>query len=266
MKIKLIASDMDGTFLNSKMSYDRELFKELYNKMKAKGIHFVIASSNQYYQLKSFFGDIQDEITYICENGALIFHNKENIFKRNIPKENVKKITDVLGENPLIKTCVCGLKSAYILKGDPEAKKLISLYWHRLIECDNFDNIDDDIVKFSLFAPENKKDEIEEELKEKIGHVIKPVTSGDNCIDLINPKYNKGTGIKELCNLWNISLDECMAFGDSFNDIEMLKEVKYGYAMNNADDRVKEAASYMALSNDESGVLRVIKEYLDGEC
>lgn len=263
MKIKLIASDMDGTFLNSKMSYDRELFKELYNKMKAKGIHFVIASSNQYYQLKSFFGDIQDEITYICENGALIFHNKENIFKADMPKEIVKEIADVLSDNPLIKTCVCGLKSAYISKGDLDGKELIALYWPKLIEYDNFDEIYDDIVKFSLFVPVDKKDEIQEDLEKKIGHLIKPVTSGDNCIDLINPKYNKGTGIKELCNLWNISLDECMTFGDSFNDIEMLKEVKYGYAMNNADDRVKKAASYVALSNDESGVLMAIKEYLD---
>lgn len=264
MKIKLIAVDMDGTFLHSDMSYDRELFKELFIKMRNRGIHFVVASGNQYYQIKSFFGEMQDDITYVSENGALIFDNKENIFKVKIPKETVKEITDVLNANSSIISCVCGVKNAYILKGKPETKKMVSLYFHRLIECDNFDEIDDEIVKFSLFVPEEQRNRIAEELKEKIGHLINPVTSGNIFIDLIIPEYNKGTAIKILCQRWGISLDECMAFGDSLNDLEMLENVKYSYAMKNADKKIKEIAAYETLSNDENGVLKVIKDYLEG--
>lgn len=257
---------MDGTFLDSNMSYDKVLFKKLFYRMKDKGIHFVVASGNQYYQIKSFFGEIQDEITYASENGALIFDKKENIFKISIPKNIVKDITDVLNENKNIKVCVCGVKNAYILKGQAETKKIMSLYFHKLVECENFNNIDDDIVKFSLVVPEEEKDKIEEELKEKIGHLIKPVTSGNIFIDLIIPEFNKGSAIERLCEKWNISLSECMAFGDSCNDLEMLNKVKYSYAMKNADNKVKEVAAYETLSNDENGVLKVIKEYLDADC
>jgi hydroxymethylpyrimidine pyrophosphatase-like HAD family hydrolase len=53
--IKMIAVDMDGTFLNRQMEYDRIRFWKLFEIMKKKDIKFVVASGNQYYQLISFF-------------------------------------------------------------------------------------------------------------------------------------------------------------------------------------------------------------------
>ena len=54
MGIKLIAVDMDGTFLSDNKTYNRERFMAQYHQMKARGIRFVVASGNQYYQLISF--------------------------------------------------------------------------------------------------------------------------------------------------------------------------------------------------------------------
>ena len=52
---KLIATDMDGTFLRDDMTYDRDFFATLHEKMQAQGIQWVVASGNQYFQLTSFF-------------------------------------------------------------------------------------------------------------------------------------------------------------------------------------------------------------------
>lgn len=51
---KLIATDMDGTFLRDDMTYDRDFFATLHEKMQAQGIQWVVASGNQYFQLTSF--------------------------------------------------------------------------------------------------------------------------------------------------------------------------------------------------------------------
>ncbi len=61
MSIKLIAVDMDGTFLSDQKTYNRERFMAQYQQMKAQGIRFVVASGNQYYQLISFFPEIAKE-------------------------------------------------------------------------------------------------------------------------------------------------------------------------------------------------------------
>lgn len=62
MSIKLIAVDMDGTFLSDQKTYNRERFMAQYQQMKAQGIRFVVASGNQYYQLISFFPEIDPDI------------------------------------------------------------------------------------------------------------------------------------------------------------------------------------------------------------
>ncbi|WP_281384440.1 HAD hydrolase family protein [Listeria portnoyi] len=74
MPIKLIAVDMDGTFLNNDQDYNRERFNRQYTELKKRDIRFVVASGNQYYQLKSFFPDFADEISFVAENGAYIVH------------------------------------------------------------------------------------------------------------------------------------------------------------------------------------------------
>ena len=48
--IKLIAFDMDGTFLNSQNDYDRVRFDRIFQAAKEKGIRLVANSGNQYQQ------------------------------------------------------------------------------------------------------------------------------------------------------------------------------------------------------------------------
>ena len=73
---------------------------------------------------------------------------------------------------------------------------------------------------------------------------------------------NKGKAMIELGKLLGIPREEIMAFGDGNNDLKMLKEVGMGVAMENAIPSVKEAADYVALSNDEEGVAKFIEKYV----
>lgn len=79
--IKAIAVDMDGTFLNSNNDYDRKAFLELFKKLKAKEVRFVVASGNQYAQISSFFPEIWREITFVSENGGLVFEKGNLLIK-----------------------------------------------------------------------------------------------------------------------------------------------------------------------------------------
>ena len=56
---------------------------------------------------------------------------------------------------------------------------------------------------------------------------------------------NKAKGIREYQKRYHISPEECVTFGDEYNDIEMLKAVKYGFAMDHSKEGVRAAASYI---------------------
>ena len=52
-----------------------------------------------------------------------------------------------------------------------------------------------------------------------------------------------------------------MAFGDNYNDLRMLEQVYYSFAVENANDGIKKKAKFIAPSNNENGVIKKIKEF-----
>ena len=87
-----------------------------------------------------------------------------------------------------------------------------------------------------------------------------PTTSGHGAIDLILPGCHKASGLKRLAARRGITPQQCAAFGDGGNDIEMLKYCGYSYAMGNAPQNVKDAAKYVCPSNAEDGVLVTLEK------
>lgn len=75
--IRAISVDMDGTFLDGNGEYDRARFEKIYAELMKRGIKFIVASGNQYYQLKSFFPGKDEELFMWLKMGRLFFI-KEN--------------------------------------------------------------------------------------------------------------------------------------------------------------------------------------------
>ncbi len=253
---------MDGTFLRKDNSYDRVRFRKLYKTMKERGIKFVVASGNQYYQLKSFFEGYQEEITYVAENGALIIEEGEEIFSSNIPRDDIMRVAKILEKYLEVKVCLCGRNSAYVLDTDKDFYEFASKYYHKIKMVKDFYSIEDKFLKIATETEPEISIEVLAKLQEAVGSYLEPVHSGHGSIDIILPGINKGKAISMLQRRWGIDPSECMAFGDGGNDIEMLKRVKYSYAMENAGEGVKSVAAYRTASNDLDGVIEVISEYL----
>ena len=96
MSIKLIAVDMDGTFLSDQKTYNRERFMAQYRQMKEQGIRFVVASGNQYYQLISFFPELASEISFVAENGGWVVSEGEDVFNGELAKDDFQAIVEHL--------------------------------------------------------------------------------------------------------------------------------------------------------------------------
>ena len=259
MSVKIIAVDMDGTFLTSDNTYDQERFMKQYEYMKANDIHFVVASGNQYYQLRSFFSEIQQELTFIAENGAYIVDKGEDVFVAKLEEEDIQTVLKAINKYPEVQKVVCGQKSAYISdKVDEDYYQHMNFYYHRLKKVSHFDSFDDTIFKVFLHCNEDNFETILTELKAEIGHIMTPVDCGHFGIDLIIPGINKAHGIQFLKERWQIKDGETMAFGDSGNDQEMLEEAEYSFAMANAKESVKEVSDYVIGSNNDQAVLDAI--------
>ena len=158
----------------------------------------------------------------------------------------------------------CGLESAYVSDNAPDAfVALMSKHYHRLQRISDYQNINDTLFKFSLNLPDSDIPQLIDKLHVSLDGIMKPVTSGFGFVDLIIPGLHKANGISRLLKRWQLSPQECVAIGDSGNDAEMLKLVKYAFAMGNAAESIKAIADYTTDDNNHHGALKVIQAVLD---
>lgn len=107
-----------------------------------------------------------------------------------------------------------------------------------------------------LFADLELRNQIWDEMRERSNYTV---TSSLAANLELNDKYaTKGNGLRSLCRYLGIGMDHVMAFGDSYNDMNMLQEAGIGVAMGNASDEIKAAADVITLSNDEDGVADMV--------
>ena len=85
--------------------------------------------------------------------------------------------------------------------------------------------------------------------------------SGPTMIDVMAHGVDKGSGIRFFRNYWGIAKEECMSFGDQYNDLGQFAESGYSFAMGNAAPEIKAAARFVAGTNQNDGVTRAIWQY-----
>jgi Cof subfamily protein (haloacid dehalogenase superfamily) len=251
--VQLVAVDMDGTFLTTDKTYDRGRFEKILAELKQRQIKFVVASGNQYAQLTSFFPESQ-ELTFVAENGVLIYDQNELIRESHFEKETLISMIHFLRENyPEVNMVLNSIQSAYMERHLPaEFQQFVAFYCHAL----------EKYVKFALGVPTAQTEEIARAISAAFPDKAQAVSSGHGSVDIILPHYHKANGLKFLADYWQIDPQDMMAFGDGHNDLEMLAYVGHSYAMANGAPAVLQTAKFIAPSNNESGVLQVLEDFL----
>ncbi|TKI07839.1 Cof-type HAD-IIB family hydrolase [Martelella alba] len=265
MTVKLIAVDMDGTFLDDEKNYNQARFAAQYRALRSRGIRFVVASGNQYYQLRRFFPAIADDIAFVAENGAYVLDGKEQVFCGHLPLSTVFAVLDELEQAGDVHTVVCGKENAWMRRQTPEPiVELMSRHYYRLKRYQDRREIEDNIFKFALTLSDRRIPDLKSHLERVLNGTVTPVTSGFGFVDLIIPGTHKGHGLQLLQARWHIRDDEVVAVGDSGNDREMLARAGYSFAMANAGSDIKRIARYPAGDNNSEAVLDIIDQVLAG--
>ena len=99
-------------------------------------------------------------------------------------------------------------------------------------------------------------------LIDKYGDKLLVNYAGKMWIDCTAKGVSKGNALQKLQEAFEISENETMVFGDQENDVEMFKAAYYSFAVKNAAQVAKENARFMADSNENLGVLKILKYLL----
>jgi len=257
--IKLIASDMDGTLLNSEGKIPQEFFN-VFTKLKEKNILFVAASGRQYYNLLENFYSIKDHILFIAENGTYVMQQGKELYSSFLDTSTIHELIELGRKTEGAEIVLCGKHAAYVETDKEELIEEVKKYYARYEIVDNLLEVKDHILKFTLCDFKGAADNSHKIFFPLYKDTLQIAVSGHLWLDIVNNDVNKGAAIKSIQKKLNISPEETMVFGDYFNDVEMLQSAYYSYAMENAPEGVKKHARFVAKSNTEHGVLHTIKE------
>lgn len=275
-QIKMIGLDLDGTLLNSK----KELLpytKNVLAKALEAGIHVLVATGRPYTGIPEELRVFPGMRYALTSNGARILDTEtgEVLIEHLLPLENAKKALEIIRKyDTLQEVYFDGQGYADRSKLDNIGKYHHNPYMWEYVRTSRIavpdirdvierENRDMDKLQ-ALFADMDERLAAWKELEQQEGIVL--VGSLGYNIEINAAGVNKGTGLVKLGELLGIRREEIMACGDGDNDVEMLREVGFGVAMGNAEEKAKAAADYITATNDEEGVAKAIEIFaLGGE-
>lgn len=250
MNIKMIVLDLDRTLLRSDKTISDYTIKIL-NECKRIGIKIVIASARPRRAVKFFEKQIGCE-DIICLNGAMVTINDKVIETHKIDKK--------LAHEVILK----------IMKKFPESKLSAEINDYIYANFDlneiftnmenviitDFNDILDDVDKI-IFGVENES-EINDIISLLPNNLYAKIANG-YLLQIMSNEATKLNGVKTLAEYYNVSLNDIAAFGDDYDDIEMIKHCGYGVAVANAIEDVIAVSSFITESSDEDGVAKWIE-------
>ncbi|VDG20500.1 Cof-type HAD-IIB family hydrolase [Lactiplantibacillus mudanjiangensis] len=266
MKVALIASDLDGTFLRDDHQFDRSRFQAQLDQLNTQGQHFVVASGNQLQHCIDVFEGIDGELTYVAENGGLVIDNHGHVLHESVVTPPLlTELLQLVQTEPALRGAgmsLSGKNGAYIRPVDDNAVMRYFLSDIRVVS--DLNDVDDHIYKATFSWDDRDINAQAAIINTHFAGRLRATVSGGNGLDVINPTVNKAAGLAYLQQRWQIPSSKTAVFGDNGNDLEMLREADYSYAMKNAIAPVKAAAAYQTqLDNNHDGVLHTIDQLIN---
>lgn len=272
MDIRVIATDMDGTLLDTKGQLELPRLEKILDKLDQRGIRFVIATGNEIHRMRQLLGHLAERVVLVVANGARIFENNELIQAQTWDDAMVDKaLAHFKGRECQDQFVVTAMNGGFVKKGTVFTEldkfmtpEMIEKLYQRLNFVDEFDSsLFGGVLKMSMVVGEERLDSVLQEVNDLFDGRVRAVSSGYGCIDILQDGIHKAWGLVELLKRWNLKPEQIMAFGDSENDIEMLELAGISYAMENAEEAVKRVATKVAPANSQAGVYKVLENWLE---
>ncbi len=257
--IKLIASDLDGTLLqNGAQSLPEGVIPFIKKLATEHHILFVAASGRQYPNLVRLFGSASKHMAFICENGSLVFYRDKLLAGHPMDKETALTISHDILSLPGCELQISGEKTCYLIpKNERFVDRMVNHVKNDIKLLRTPEEHPEPYYKISVFEESGIAEGHGPELLARHKDKAQCTISGKAWLDCVAPGVNKGMALQELIAHLGITTDECAAFGDNFNDLEMLDSVKYAYVMENAVDEIKSRYNYRCVD-----VVHSIKDLL----
>lgn len=259
-RVKLVASDMDGTMLDPQGELPPETF-ELIDRLHDAGIAFVAASGRRFDTLRDQFAPVADRIDFVAANGAQVVVGGRLVDREVFSHAAVRRLNHAVSMFDTLHLALFDDTRSYLLDEESAFEREVDKNLPCPICMDDVPAPEVNIIKASVYCDEGVMDMAYALTRELCDDFVF-APSGNKWIDVMQRGVNKATGIEQVMAVHGISADEVMAFGDSMNDYEILRMVGLSLAMENGRSAIKQIASRVIGTNAEHSVQAELRALL----
>ncbi len=264
MKYKLIATDIDDTLLNRKKELS-PVTKAALMQAQENGVRLAVASGRLPYGVRPYAEALEvfsHGGYYMGFNGGAVINSRgELIASHYLDSKYIQPVYEILRPSNA---------TVMVHKGDLiYADHKVNAYTHIESEViglplnvvDDLPSfIDWDIHKILISGEPSELKELEQSLLSALGGEVDIYLSAPWFLEVMPKGTDKGTGLKAICDDAGVDLSEAIAFGDSFNDISMIKAAGTGIAMGNAEEALKAVADRVTDDCDHDGIAKALSQ------
>lgn len=242
--VNIVASDLDGTLLapNHQLSaYTKQTLQELHQK----GFTFIFATGRHHVDVAGIRQQTGIPAYMITSNGARVHdQNDQLMYSANVPADLIQPIIEVIKQDPEL--------FIHIYQGDGwlisrESEDLKNFHKDTGFSYQLFD-VDctptNDIAKIFITHPNHDHDYLvafEDKLNAHFGDQLNVAFSTPWCLEIMAAEVSKGEALKVVAESLGKTLENCIAFGDGMNDVEMLSMAGHGLVMATSHEKVMKA-------------------------
>lgn len=263
--IQLIATDIDGTLVKDGSPTLDPAYFDIINKLIDHGIKFCVCSGRSFSSIYRMFEPIADRLYFICENGTIL-RTKDRVLKQwEIEEERVDDLVQDLRKVPDSGLVCCKPGMAYTDCGEDRDPFLLmrDSYHYEVTNVADITKLPKkDIVKISMYHPENAEKAAADFLKSHWTDELQVAVSGLLWIDCTSKESGKGEAFALLQEYLGIPKKDTLYFGDNMNDLTAFREAGTAATVANARQEVKGQANIIERPYWELGVLDALKRIL----
>ena len=252
---KAVFSDIDGTLLNSQHQITPKTEEAIKNVLK-QGIPFIPVSARPPYAITPYTEQLGAQHGMICYSGALILDkNLTALYSVILAPQDLQKLNTLLADFTHLSISYyagldwfCNDVNNDWIKQESEITGLSA----KLLQG----NLTD-VHKILIMGSAEEIQRVEPVLKQALPH-LSIHRSKDEYLEIMNPAATKAKAIQFMAQHLGINAKQVIAFGDNFNDLDMLQYAGLSIAMGNAPDAIKQVAKEVTATNNEDGIALVL--------
>ena len=261
----LVISDLDNTLLTREGGIPRYNI-EMIKKFQSLGGRFTVATGRTVEAVSRYLGQISFNAPAITYNGGIIydFETGQVLSRATLPDSAKDIVKRILEKFPGV-GCEIMCDNFRIYLVNENAYTEIHLTGEKLSYVStSFENISNKWIKV-LFADSNYNLlQIKDFCMQEFGpDMVEFVMTNSIYFEMLPKNITKGKALKTLCDVSGVNIQDTIAVGDYYNDIEILKAAGLSVCVDNAPDEIKEICNITVPSCTDGGVGHLLAQIIN---